>query len=160
MNLYIRTLIQYYIITEESTWKINNKFINIIYLDSKVHGANMGPIWGRQDPGGPHVGPMNFAIWVRFCWCGQEMLSMYPWFSHTVSCATCSISQVSFYQGFRQLTIIKANNDLSSIQILLTEYYILHVYSAFNRFIWHDTRDFFVNPSRLNQHWVSMAVVL
>ena len=31
--------------------------------DSKVYGANMGPIWGRQDPGGPHVGPMNFAIW-------------------------------------------------------------------------------------------------
>ena len=28
------------------------------YLNSKVHGANMGPIWGRQDPGGPHVGPM------------------------------------------------------------------------------------------------------
>ena len=23
----------------------------------------MGPIWGQQDPGGPHVGPMNFAIW-------------------------------------------------------------------------------------------------
>ena len=23
----------------------------------------MGPIWGRQDPGGPHVGPINFAIW-------------------------------------------------------------------------------------------------
>ena len=35
-----------------------------IYPDSKVHGANMGPIWGRQDPGGPHVGPMNFVIWV------------------------------------------------------------------------------------------------
>ena len=31
--------------------------------DSKVHGANMGPTWGRQDPGGPHVDPMNFAIW-------------------------------------------------------------------------------------------------
>ena len=31
--------------------------------DNKVHGANMGPIWGRQDPGGPHVGPMNLAIW-------------------------------------------------------------------------------------------------
>ena len=29
------------------------------FPDSKVHGANMGPIWGRQDPGGPHVGPMN-----------------------------------------------------------------------------------------------------
>ena len=21
----------------------------------------MGPIWGRQDPGGPHVGHINFA---------------------------------------------------------------------------------------------------
>ena len=31
--------------------------------DSNVHGANMGPIWGRQNPVGPHVGPMNFAIW-------------------------------------------------------------------------------------------------
>ena len=31
--------------------------------DSKVHGANMGPIWGRLDPGGPHVGPMNLAFW-------------------------------------------------------------------------------------------------
>ena len=31
--------------------------------DSKVSGANMGPIWGQQDPGGPHVGPRNFAIW-------------------------------------------------------------------------------------------------
>ena len=34
------------------------------YPDSKVYGANMGPIWGRQDPDGTHVGPMNFAIWV------------------------------------------------------------------------------------------------
>ena len=24
----------------------------------------MGLIWGREDPGGPHVGPMIFAIWV------------------------------------------------------------------------------------------------
>ena len=23
----------------------------------------MGPIWGRHDPGGPHAGPMDFAIW-------------------------------------------------------------------------------------------------
>ena len=31
---------------------------------SGVHVANMWPIWGRQDPGGPYVGPMNFVIWV------------------------------------------------------------------------------------------------
>ena len=30
--------------------------------DSRVHGANMGPIWGRKGPGGPHVGPMNIAL--------------------------------------------------------------------------------------------------
>ena len=31
----------------------------------------MGPIWGRQDPGGPHVGPMNFAIWV-LAWLSRD----------------------------------------------------------------------------------------
>ena len=31
--------------------------------DSKVHGANMGPIWVQEDTGGPHVGPMSLAIW-------------------------------------------------------------------------------------------------
>ena len=31
----------------------------------------MGPIWGQQDPGGPHVSPMNFAIWDMVCtWLG------------------------------------------------------------------------------------------
>ena len=41
--------------------------------DSNVHGANMGPIWGREDPGGPHVGPMSFAIWVLGPRCGVGM---------------------------------------------------------------------------------------
>ena len=30
--------------------------------DSNDHGANMGLTWGRQDPGGPHVGLMNLVI--------------------------------------------------------------------------------------------------
>ena len=33
-----------------------------IIPDSKVHGANMGPIWVLSTPDGPHVGPMNLAI--------------------------------------------------------------------------------------------------
>ena len=49
-----------------------------IYLkmspDSKVHEANMGPIWGRQDPDGPQVGPMNFAIWVV-----RKMVAILSW---------------------------------------------------------------------------------
>ena len=50
-----------------SLWIVGNMVTN--FPDSKVHGANMGPIWGRQDPDGPHVGPMNFAIWVTLLLC-------------------------------------------------------------------------------------------
>ena len=45
---------------------LSNRIINnttCTLPDSKVHGAHMGPTWGRQDPGGPHVGPMNLVIW-------------------------------------------------------------------------------------------------
>ena len=39
------------------------------FPESKVHGTNMGPIWVLSAPDGPHVGPMNFAIWVIIqCW--------------------------------------------------------------------------------------------
>ena len=31
--------------------------------DSKAHGGNMEPTWGRQDPGGLHVGHVKLAIW-------------------------------------------------------------------------------------------------
>ena len=34
------------------------------HLDSKVDGANMGSTWVLLAPDGPHVGPMNFAIWA------------------------------------------------------------------------------------------------
>ena len=43
----------------------DNDVQQTIVPDSKVHGAHMGPIRGREDPGVPHVGPMNFAIWGR-----------------------------------------------------------------------------------------------
>ena len=35
---------------------------NKAIFDSKVHGANIGSTWGRQDPGGPHVHHVNLAI--------------------------------------------------------------------------------------------------
>ena len=43
-----------------------NDIFQVYTPDSKVHGANMGPIWGRQDPGGPHDGRMDSAIWDNF----------------------------------------------------------------------------------------------
>ena len=48
---------------------------SVMFPDSKVHGANMGPTWGRQDPGGPHVGPVKLYIWV-LVWC---MWHTKPW---------------------------------------------------------------------------------
>ena len=53
------------------------------YPDSKVHGAGIGPIWGQQDPGGPHVGPMNFAIWVFVILC-LKSLEDQPFVQHFV----------------------------------------------------------------------------
>ena len=49
--------------------------------DSKVHGANMEPTWGRQEPGGPHIGHMNFAIWgglgcQAIAWTSADLLSI------------------------------------------------------------------------------------
>ena len=32
--------------------------------EGKVHGANIGPTWVLLAPGGPHEGPINFAIRV------------------------------------------------------------------------------------------------
>ena len=37
-----------------------------IYPDSKVLEANMEPTWVLSAPDGPHVGPMNLAIRVKF----------------------------------------------------------------------------------------------
>ena len=37
-----------------------------MFLDSKVHGANMGPTWVLSAPDGPHIGSTNLAIGVLF----------------------------------------------------------------------------------------------
>ena len=44
--------------------------------ESTFHGAKMGPSWDRQDPVGPHVGPMNFDIWAV-----SRIVSRW-WYSH------------------------------------------------------------------------------
>ena len=59
--IYIHMLVSVFTVTLTT---ITGTTILVPYPDSKVHGANMSPIWGRQNPGGPHVGPMNVAIWV------------------------------------------------------------------------------------------------
>ena len=36
----------------------------LVYPDSKVHGANMGPTWVLSASVGPHIGLMNLSIKV------------------------------------------------------------------------------------------------
>ena len=57
---HILTLLNYAVGAVIKTWILDHIEHS---PDSKVPGAKIGPIWGRQDPGGPHVGPMNLAIW-------------------------------------------------------------------------------------------------
>ena len=61
-------------------------FMGYTVPDNKVHGANMGPIWGRQDPGGPHVCRMNFAIWCMIAnskeWTWNKVISIPQWKSN------------------------------------------------------------------------------
>ena len=57
------------------------------YPGSKLRGANMGPIWGRQNPGGPHVGPMNLAIWLKMHQGTQQPYHFLTWRILT-SCVT------------------------------------------------------------------------
>ena len=52
-----------------------------MYPDSKFRGANMGPIWGRKDPGGPHVGPMNFVFWVAIAKCPGSFINIIEYFA-------------------------------------------------------------------------------
>ena len=74
--------------------------------DNKAHGANMGPIWGRHDPGGPHVVPMNLAIWARY-WLVENMylilvltsvMSIYV-FNNYPSLPFCGVFIILTYAG-------------------------------------------------------------
>ena len=50
--------------------------------DKKVYGANMGTTWGRQDPGGPHVSPMNLATWyvaTPLAGCRGDIVFRFSW---------------------------------------------------------------------------------
>ena len=61
----------------------------VTFPDSKVHGANMGPTWVLSAPGGPHVGPMNFAIRVA---CYFSMNGTCRWIPIILSSSVISVS--------------------------------------------------------------------
>ena len=97
-----------------------------IYPDSKVHGVNMGPIWGRQDPGGPHVGPVNFAIWVYFLASKCFVLAS-PMISHHETLISI-IWKPADHLNLDELFIINVNNGASADTFLR--------YVRFNELCW------------------------
>ena len=59
---------------------INNNqprvFVIVIAVpDGKVHGANMGSNWVLLAPDGPHVGPINFALWGNITYAFSHLVS-------------------------------------------------------------------------------------
>ena len=41
----------------------------------------MGHTWGRQDPGGPHVGPMSLALWEALLLAVVQLTKIREYFS-------------------------------------------------------------------------------
>ena len=104
--------------------------------DSKVHGANMGPIWGWQDPGGPHVGPMNFAIWgwkpsgrdayfisQQQLWHSFLYLSLWHHNEATTATTCCNHSDHFIKIGYNSNRLF---HQVSSIHLIKTKTYKFH----------------------------------
>ena len=59
------TFVKYSVRYQVSSGNVGSheNFLSIYNPDSMVHGANMGPTWFMSTTDGPHVDPMNLAIW-------------------------------------------------------------------------------------------------
>ena len=73
-----------------------------LIADSKVHGANRGPIWGRQDPCRPHVGPKNFAIRDGTIWQWLS-ISLHTWPSTYYETLCWHNSRINIYINWLQV---------------------------------------------------------
>ena len=110
-----------------------------LHPDSKVHGAYRGPTWGRQDPGGPHVGPMNLAIRVihpyraylmshqqirshLYWWCHGNAFVMYIFnVTHGITVSfwmLLCVLQLQTYSN-KRIPIIKATRSQNSLRLTL-----------------------------------------
>ena len=82
----------------------------VLISDSKIHGANMGPSWVLPAPGGPHVGPMNLAIWVCCSYTHRRRFSLWDW----------NTRKISYIQGWKQVmsTPVKLHTTVYDLQQL------------------------------------------
>ena len=84
-------------------------------------GPNMGPIWGRQGPGGPHVDPMNFfAIWERS---SQIELFTFLWFC----CIENTCMWLSTHEGIIEMATILRTTSLNFILLYENRFVASHI---------------------------------
>ena len=97
-------MVRYYCYLAVVTGRGSNSCMTEVTLpDSKVHGANMGPTWGRQDPGMPHVGPMNLAIWAGFRMHGNTCSEIYFCLNEAINSYIEPLFQIKNIVGFSYL---------------------------------------------------------
>ena len=118
--IYIQTQIQcrYSCMTLVDYHYATNPTIQRSNPDSKAYGANMGLIWGRQDPGGPHVGPMNFTIWEVFL--VQDHVVQYQLHrSHTSIVSNVENHKLEYFHSsyFRQVKCWKSQTGIHALQL-------------------------------------------
>ena len=92
------------------------------YPDSKVHGDNMGPIWGRQDPGGPHIGPMKFAFWVSI---GLAMASRELTIYHNLNQWWPTSAMPHVYMQYRHLSLCFEKHLHYTFLVIIINHHIL-----------------------------------
>ena len=98
----------------------------VLWSSRKVHGANLGPIWGRQDPGGPHVGPMSLAIWDWLQWLtgvkehlnsGLPMTTSGPLYQHGLTCIITWIGSYIHYKAWNEIIYPFSNFNGAAIEV-------------------------------------------
>ena len=108
IRLYSHTIAKIVTATAQEPISLNTEWhFYMTTPDSKVHGANMGPIWGRQDPGGPLVGPMNFSTSEPFSTSIHSSLL-------NVQCAT---TREAFSDGNQSHWIILVESKLFNVEL-------------------------------------------
>ena len=71
--------ISHFGVLNDSLWYSRNTYVYIhkgqgVWCIISLIARFMGPSWGRQDPGGPHVGHIKFVIWVTLLLVPTEFL--------------------------------------------------------------------------------------
>ena len=93
-----------------------------IDLDNKVHGADMGPTWGQQAPGGPHVGP-----WILLSGDGWRHTSLCrsPW--KFIPAVWCTIAPISLLHRHSCVKSIISMYFYTDYKIIIKYPYIVYM---------------------------------